>query len=213
MGDGFEGFNPSRVKAQIKEMNDLLSSIQNAFVESSIIFFKELSNNWFSPKAVEFGDSLIKKAEDLDREIIYLDENIIDDCFSAYNEIATANGLGTTYPDETGPFKGAEYSRLLEISPNGAVGIQVENVKNIVQEYKNKLEDIKYKLSLLPRRMDFYDKSGIIAEMINNRVNRINDLVDESVDTLSTKLMMTIEQEFNLQTNSVQRAQEILSKN
>ncbi len=210
MKNEMTGFNPTYAKAQIEDMNASISLIQRNFVENTSLFLKKLSESWFSSNAVEFSDLLVKKVEDLDHELVYLAESFVDDSCSAYNEIATAQGVGTVYVN-SGPFVGGDYTRLSEANANGDVGIMVQKVRDLATEYVSSLEKVKEDLGNLPRRIDFYDKAGIIAEAINNRINRINQMVDDSIKTLSTELLTALDEEVSLQESAVSDAQDIMS--
>ena len=190
---------------QIEDINDILSNIQNGFINNSGDYSFNLSNLWWSNKTLKFGPKLAKRIDDINRELILLCKTTINDACVSFNEIAPYRKTATIYV-KSGPFIMASYPSFNEMGPDGRVGMFTKDVENCTREYVECLEKLKSEVSGIPRIINFYDVNGSLVKTFNPNAGKINSVVDDSINGISNEIMNAMQEEIDLTNASVAQA-------
>ena len=194
MENGMIGLNPVEAKSRIEDFNGQASAIQREFVNKTSSFFFEMSKVWFSPKAMDFQADVVPLIDNLDKELVYFIESVVNDSCQAFNAIATSHGCPNIYVN-SGPFTGSDYVRLLPNDEAGNVGMKIKEVKTRASEYLSSLNDIKNNLQTLPRNIAFYDREGALASSYATRIDKICNMVEDNTNIISEKLSSIVGEE------------------
>ena len=201
MADGITGLNPIRAKQQIEELNINLSSVQNDFVSKTQNFLSGLSELWYSEKAVEFSNNIISSLNEADQELKKVTIDIVEDACGAFNMLADANGA-MRIEVVPGPFANGEYISCKDMDPSGNIGMRVDDVNILTEEFIDELETINNKLQDIPSDIAFYDQENNLEGTYTAEVNRVKTLIEESINFIDQKITQAV----NEQTESSEQA-------
>ena len=209
--DGFIGLNPKEAATQIMNFYEMCSEIGVKFsTEGFGEFHNALRKSWCSPRAVEFGKKELPKLLMIAYDIQKVAAIICRKANDAYNKMAVTQGLPTitcsdnyqamlerggnaTLGDMTGLDAASNYEiagggeYLLEVSPEGIVGVNKENVILALGNLKHTVAITMNRLNCLPKDIALYDPSGdlltaygiIIKEMISELESVIHSVNNE----------------------------------
>ena len=194
MADGITGLNPIRAKQQIEELNINLSSVQNDFVSKTQNFLSSLSELWYSEKAVEFSNNIISSLNEADQELKKVTIDIIEDACGAFNMLADANGA-MRIEVVPGPFADGEYISCKDMDPSGNIGMRVDDVKILTEEFIDELETINNKLQDIPSNIAFYDQENNLEGTYTAEVNRVKTLIEESINFIDQKITQAVNEQ------------------
>ena len=205
------GLNPTMAKTRIEDFNGEASALQREIMTLTTDFFAELSQIWFSPKAIEFQDIAVAAVDDFNRELVYLIESIVNDSCEAFNAIATSNGIPSILI-ETGPFASLSYTKLLEMDPEGNVVIDVSQTRTLTDNFTNSLSGIMKSTNNLAKDIALYDPEGNLARIFALRIDKFCKYVDENIKIVNKELNDKIDEQITVATEGVQKAQENLGQ-
>lgn len=194
MADGITGLNPIRAKQQIEELNEELSKVQNNFVSKTQDFLLNLSELWYSEKAVEFSNNMIVSLNEVDQELKKLIIDMIEDACGAFNMLADANGI-MRIEVVPGPFVNGEYISCKDMDPSGNVGMRANDVSTLTEEYIEELETINSRLQDIPSNISFYDSEGNLENTYNADVSRVKILIEESINFINQKISQAVNEQ------------------
>ncbi|MBP5684093.1 MAG: hypothetical protein J6X02_02420 [Bacilli bacterium] len=203
--------NANDAVRKIEDINDDLSKIQRDFIETTGDYLFNLSNSWWSSKAVNFGDKLVNRVDQIDRELVYLDESTVNDACSSFNDIAHFRNTRSIYV-KAGPFLGVNYNKFKEADDVGRVGMNTKNVENYTNEYVSVLESLKKNVNGIPNTIGFYDVNGSLVKTYQVKLNKINSLVNDSINLVSKEVQTLAEQEVDLTEKGASEATSVLSR-
>ena len=201
MADGITGLNPIRANEQIEELNINLSSVQNDFVSKTQNFLSGLSELWYSEKAVEFSNNIISSLNEADQELKKVTIDIVEDACGAFNMLADANGA-MRIEVVPGPFADGEYASCKDMDPSGNIGMRIDDVNILTEEFIDELETINNKLQDIPSDIAFYDQENNLEGTYTAEVNRVKTLIEESINFIDQKITQAV----NEQTESSEQA-------
>ncbi|MBP5684091.1 MAG: hypothetical protein J6X02_02410 [Bacilli bacterium] len=179
---------PSKAKKDIKEVNDAIIDIQNAYSLAVKDYFNTLYKTWTSPRALEFYGKAKPILVDIDSKIIDFNETTIRGLISSFNRIAPSHResyIGVS----TGPYTKIDIDKLLEIGPNGIVGMVENEVGVATHTFNSKLLSIKNKVSAIPSKISFYDTNGHLAGSGDTKVGELRSLLDRSIDRIIVNII------------------------
>lgn len=194
MADGITGLNPIRAKQQIEELNTNLSNVQNNFVSKTQDYLYNLSELWYSEKAVEFSNNIIFSLNEAEQELKKVTINIVEDACGAFNMLADANGT-MRIEILPGPFADGEYTSCKNMDPSGNIGMRVDDVSNLTEEYITELETINNRLQDIPSNISFYDQEGNLEGTYTAEVNRVKTLIEESINFIDQKITQAVNEQ------------------
>ena len=192
----FTGYHPIQAKAQIDDFETFTNEVTKTLSDANKLFIDSLSTVWFSPYAVAFGQTYTPKLYNSQAEAIVAFNNTIVKAVAAYNAISDANGAPAiadehaemTVANFAPQGKNVTYNDMLDISPDGVVGMDKEKVRAYLQEYKNNLNKVHTQLDNIPYCIAFYDPANEQQNAFKALVNAIKT----SLDTLFTDMEASI---------------------
>ena len=212
MLEGIIGLNPTRSKQQIEELNSNLSSIQSVFIKNSQGYLSNIKTFWYSPKAVEFSQSIVKSLQEIEEELKKLTIDIVEDACGAFNALAIAHG-SMKIEVVPGPFAKGEYVLCEQMDPSGNIGMRINDVKTCTQDYISQLEKLNIVLQDIPKDISFYDNEGNLAGLFNTRVDTVKTLINDSINYINRELAQSISEQIELTQQSAASSRDILSEN
>lgn len=206
------GLNPSLAKAQINDFYATGKALGDEFDTKYLTpFFEEMGKAWYSPKAVEFWR--VHFYNMLVSMLSYSDmlNNVCFKATDAYNKLAEMNELpGISDTD----FKKEMNSRadwndgslglteldiyFHEVSPDGAVGMDVNLVRSLISTLKQGAKEFAMKVEDLPVTIAFYDPAGILQETYKGLVRAGVAEVLKSIISMSSAMEAAIQEETNV---------------
>lgn len=197
----FTGLNPLVAKSNIGEFNDQGMTIFYDLSYYNKLFIDSLSSVWFSPNAVEFGKEFTPELYNSEAETQVLVNNTIVNCVAAYNALATSQGLPAIADDRTamtvenyapqGTNMG--YNDMLDISPDGVVGMDKEKARAYLEEYRNNINLVQAELDGFPLSIAFYDPAGEILAAFTDAVKKLKEKLEANYtkmsDTIGSRLV------------------------
>ena len=210
---GFVGINIYEMNARISEFESNVQRAIDAFCDGGKNFFDDLGRCWYSPNAVSFSNTY--------GSILY-DSTVTDvlNYFQDYgsrfslscNMIARANGLQQEFGEPTFHVKTNGFPLLKEAGPNGEVGMDINAISPIVQEYYRCLE---YGLGVIESvRTDFpiYDNDEVLQTTLRDSYNAIVEKIKMNYKEAMQVFLSEINRnKTNLQTTASQAASTIQS--
>jgi len=193
--DGITGLNPQVAQLDLEEFTRSMYYVQEELYDEFLQMMWDLSLNWFSPKAVEFGSNYIPRLSDLLNSIMTRADHIRQMATDAYNNLATSNGIGAIdsfYPEtRTGNY--FTNTTFKEAGDSGVVGMDVEKVKGtIVPNGYHGIKAALAKFDDVPLTIAFYDPDGEMKAKYKTIINMLKmdamNLVNEIVRTIMTAL-------------------------
>ena len=94
-----------------------------------------------------------------------------------------------------GPFADGEYTSCKDMDPSGNVGMRVEDVSTLTEEYIEELETINNRLQDIPSNISFYDQEGVLEGTYNAEVNRVKTLIEESINFINQKITQAVNEQ------------------
>ena len=202
------GFNPSEANRQIDDFCIAAIDLGTKFHIASTAFYTGLVHAWSSPKAEEFGKAYLPKLFSISFKVENMANDIGDRATLAYNDNARANGLPEIDTTGIGQFLDEPEGNyiLYPAFDDGAVGMDHENVKELVGDLEDGRNKLVAGLSELPLDIAFYDPDGsqkaAYKAIINNMIETINGIVDEVTNQIKTALETEIEVVVEASTNA-----------
>ena len=196
------GLNPSQAKTQIGIFYDQGVALTRDFENVEEVFMYNLHDEWYSPKASEFGTKYSLELFNVGNSVRMSLFKICQNARDAYNSLATSNGAPTIADDYFS--EGSLYQpqmaneafsiKLNEIGPSGEIGMKVEDVKITVNTLKEGIDKLIAGLEALPIDIAFYDPNGEMKlaykQEILNVVQKISELatniyadIDSAIET------------------------------
>ena len=215
--DGVTGFSPDKAFEEIRNISIYGVDVGLMLDSSTYEYYKCLKQIWCSPKAVDFSKRVFLKLEKCCDNLFYFYEQLVLSLQSAYNTIATANGMEPlNYYEDKGPLEEITETEkvLLSVSPTGIVGMNKTEVQDITNQFCNYIKtDVKTEIEKTPLTVSFYDpgEEVIIAykERVNNIVNNLITVIDE----LAAEITTIIQEEVDTAQISAKAAAEAISNN
>lgn len=192
----FTGMHPQNVQTNIREFEDQGMIIFYNLHYYNKTFFDSLAKVWFSPNAVEFGSEFKPELYNSEGETKALVNNTIVDCVAAYNTVAASNGYPTV-ADEHSEFDpvnyapqgtNEQYENMLDISPEGVVGMDKEKVRAYLEEYRNNINKIQADLDGFPLSIAFYDPDGALLAAYTDKVTTVKAKLEELYTNMSNNI-------------------------
>lgn len=237
--DGFTGFNPQMARGSILETYDDLRVVYTLMGNITSDFFKELSENWASPRAVEFGVKYGKVMNDLLEELLTYRASFAQKAIDAYNNYASVNGAPTFYDNIGGGIayisdfvesggdlvsytKGVDFNQVsgfFKEELNGVVGINVKNATDVVTDLANFGNNIltgngsygMTGLNQIDLSIAFYDPSGEVAANYKSMLESLINKIDESYNSMVSDIRTAIETEVdNIKSAASQSASSLM---
>jgi len=202
--------NANDAIGKIEDINEIISKIQRDFIENTGEYLHNLSNSWWSYKAINFGDKLVSKVDDIDRELVRADEVAINDACSSFNDIARFRNTKSIYV-QAGPFMGINYKKFKDADESGRVGMMTDAVENQTTEYVSVLESIKNAVNGIPNSIGFYDVNGSLVKTYHLKLNKISSLVNDSINLVSNEVKLATQEEVDLTKAAARDATSMLS--
>ena len=137
--NGAIGFNPEEISKAYKQIQAAYGELEYNYVNGINKIFAKLSNNWFSPQGVQFGEwSYDEALKTLLYEIYpgYKERFLL--FVVACNEWARTVGSNMVYPEPGNPRISWEYPTFRD-NNNGFVGIYSQNLQDINVDFRNVL--------------------------------------------------------------------------
>lgn len=214
------GFNPTEAQQQLREFMEYGTRAYEKAANSLNVLETNLYNNWFSPKAVEFGIDRISRLSLIEKDINTLYTSMYKSGVDAYNKLATSNGASTIAyegPEEefyylSDNFRDTHTATFKEASDDGTVGMDVEKVKLARDEYLNKMKELEYFISETPMNIAFFDPSNELQTTFKSKITKIVNYIKETIDHCFKDIDDAIDTETNIVTSSQQSAASVLSE-
>ena len=192
----FTGYHPLQAKAQITDFETYTNEVTKTLSDANKLFIDSLSTVWFSPYAVAFGQTFTPKLYNSQAEAIVAFNNTIVKAVAAYNSISAANGAPSIADEHTElsvanlapQGTNVTYNDMLDISPDGIVGMDKEKTRAYLEEYKNSLNKVHTLLDNIPYCIAFYDPGNEQQNAFKALVNAIKT----SLDSLFTEMETAI---------------------
>lgn len=197
------GFNPEQAKKDIENFKDysyihIESPLANTI---SNLLFSNLQNYWCSPKAVEFYKLYEPKCVNVLNEVTDTRKKIILNSWSAYNRLATANGLYSSYNNELDDYRVPTNwqinCELKEESPYGVVGMNKVQVRALINDVEEKIKTIIEALDNAPSSIAFYDDGGELQAAFQNMIKTAGAHISELITEITTALKTAMEEEID----------------
>lgn len=210
MSDSIIGLNPVRAKQQIEELNGNLTSVQNTFVSNTQHYLSTLKDLWYSPKAVDFSTQAISALNEVNDELIKLTVDTVEDACGAYNLLALSQGA-SSISVVPGPFSSTDYEICEESDPSGNIGMRINSVKSLTEDYLLQLEKLNNNLQDIPKDISFYDKEGNLAGLFSTKVEKVKSLINDLINYINKSLSQLVNEQIELSEQSVNNAADIMS--
>ena len=212
MNNGFSGMNPTQAIQDINVFAQAMQSIANTMRKAGTLLFENLSNNWYSPTAVEFSKNYSSVL--FDNTVTVIERNadaIIAAAVDSFNAISLANG-GSTIPayNRNYPLGENNFGFLKEAGLNG-VGMNVDGVKQALVEYYRYINTGLSALDSVPNNLALYDMSGSIQVTFQNCIAKIKEVVNSAFIDISKILNGVIDNELNKLSSATQKSAEAIS--
>ncbi len=195
---------------KIEDINDIISKIQREFIDNTGEYLYNLTNSWWSNKAIAFGEKLVNKVDDVDRNLVFVDESTVNDACSSFNDAARFRNTRSIYV-QAGPFLGVNYKKFKEADDAGRVGMITSDVENQTSEYVNILESIKNAVNGIPNSIGFYDVNGSLVKTYHLKLGNISNLVNDSINLVSNEVQTATQEEVDLTKTAASDATSVLS--
>ena len=85
------GLYPSKAIKDIKNINDVICSIQSIYVNDINNYFAKLYDSWTSPKAQDFYEKIVDVVKNINNNLIDFNESTIDNLVASFNRIAPSH--------------------------------------------------------------------------------------------------------------------------
>ena len=196
-GEGFIGFNPEDSIHDIEAIGSHLQAIADAFKSAGETFFTGLRNNWASPKAQMFGSTWSGRlyTNTVNTTLIEA-SNIVEILTQAYNVMVSQQGYPTIDPPIFFTINNeANFGSLNGKDPNGNIGMNVSNVRKILQEYKAAIDNITADLSETPTKIHIQDPNGTVTAQVEKCIVNIETSISDSVIDIYAKVLNEAETE------------------
>ncbi len=216
MGDGFTGINISEAGKVLDDFWDKKETITQKLGEAAREFEAEIVHNWASPKAKEFAKNFSYKLVDVNI-IPYKQLNeVYNAAYYAASDMAKANGAEFTAAN--GPYMftytmfygSGMLNDVVEVSPNGETGMNVQAVTAALEEFTNKVNAQLGAFRDLPREIALYDPSGELKATYQTRLTNAVESVNEIVKSITTEINSNIGTEQDTVITGVQTAIEAM---
>ena len=210
------GLNPSLAKTEIGIFYDRAVEITRDFEEVEEVFMFNLHDEWYSPKANEFGTKYSLELFNVGNKVRVTLFDVSQKAKNAFNFLASSNGVSTIGEDffSDGSLNKPQIAteafsiRLNEMGPGGEVGMKVEAVKNTVSALKDGFDKLIAGLEDLPINISFYDPGDQIKMAYTEAVMKSVITVSE----LATSIYADIEGAIETETHLVEEAKNAASE-
>lgn len=212
MNNGFYGLNPQQAIRDIEVFAQAMQSIANTMRKAGTLLFENLSNNWYSPAAVEFSNKYSTVL--YDNTVTVIERNtdaIIGAAVDSFNAISLANGGGSIPAYNRNSPSGENNFGFLKESGLNGVGMDVYGVRQAVSEYFQYINTGLSALDNVPNNLAIYDKSGSIQVTFQNCITKIKQVVHSAYLDMYTNLSRIIENETNKLESATQKSSEAIS--
>ncbi len=207
--DNFTGLDVEKAKREILYFQESALNAEKTITTALEEFFTQLSKKWASPNAANFSKEYTAKfASEIQflRTSIY---HVINGAVDAGNILARANGtsflnvlevlgqvLLSIKPGENA--SAPEFAKC-SVELNGAVGMAVENVKIIRDNFIKKITTGMDELNAVPRSISFFSTDGSLMNSYKTGIdtfisnfsteleavkNALNNLIDVETDNI-----------------------------
>jgi hypothetical protein len=193
-------FSLTNFSEKVKEATDQLNSILNNFYYS-------ISNNWYSSKAVDFSSEFVGSIDEVEKTINNYYNKTIKEVCSNFNDLATKYGkqklqfegsLKTTF----------NYPLLLAQAKDGTIGMNIANVKRILNDFVIEVDDVINKFSFIPsyvilskdtegNKNYYFTKPDMLRNSVKDLttkiVNEITTYINQEIDNVNKASMLAVE--------------------
>ena len=204
--DGFTGLSPQEAKNNLNEFTAGMFDVQDTLYDELNDMMMQLASNWYSTKAVAFGNTYIPLLNDVLNEIMACAYRIRKDAVAAYNRLANANGL-PTLNDDCQQANGIFFTNVMfkDTNDSGVVGMSVEKIKTdvIANGHRNAKQALN-KFDEVPMNIAFYDNDGAIAAAYSSAIKACEMKIINTVNETVRAIINALEEE----TAAIQKARE-----
>jgi hypothetical protein len=198
------GFSPDAARNQINLFYNTVCDLAREFSNNgSYPFMWGLVTAWCSPKAKEFSLKHFSKIAGIDTNVKNMGRNIAINAKQAYNYIAESNG-GAKLPEDffqNGTQASTDkidwFGTLDEVSENGVVGMNHQNVRLLVNLFKNAVNKLITGLNDLPLDIAFYDPDGEMKAAYRQQITDMVSIITEKTNALYADIDDALETEIN----------------
>lgn len=225
-GNGMTGLNPVFAKNNIMEFDALANEALASLTNSFIYLFDELHNVWCSPKAKEFSDKYNVLCGDLCVDLFQNIENICFSAQNAYNIVARGQGVETISgwgdePFNSSSFGGgdvpqmvkrgeASFTQLEEQHSLGVVGMNVQAVRLVLDQFSEKIKGAMERLTNLPTAVALFDDENAQQYAFEQVIEKMEETADSLTNQMYTDIKAAIETESDSVVMAAKKATETL---
>ena len=210
--EGITGVNISQATSDLNSFKGATDNIVNKLAQAVNTFCSDIVHNWTSPNAVSFGREFDYKLIDL-----YIDpqkafDAILQDAAMAVEKIASSNGAsfnGSAYyinHPYTMYYGNGALTDVLDVSPNGEVGMNVNAVKASLGTFTEAVNSALSLMDSLPTSIALYDPSGSLKATYNTRIKNAIASATEIVNSITNSVNTYMATETNTVVTGVQIA-------
>jgi hypothetical protein len=174
------GLYPSKAIKDIKNVNDVICSVQKVFATAINNYFDKLYDLWSSPKALDFYGRASSELTSITDEIINFNESIISELVASFNRIAPSH-RESSISVAKGAYTSLKLKPLLEIAANGKIGMKDKLVDNATTDFLMQIKNIVNKTSPIPDTIYFYDTDGKLAGSCNTKVSELRSILEKGL--------------------------------
>lgn len=192
----FTGFDPTLAKSNIDSFE---SSAKEAYSTCSKAFYDlktGLLETWCSPKAVEFSEKYADKIGSVLVTFMSSYNIILANAERAYNTIALANGYSTIAVRPTN-YSMTKYEFNLRSEKYGIVGMNIMQVKLLLESFNNDVKKVFEMLDELPMDIAFYDPEGAQVQAYKDEITKLKAKIFDVMTLINTDIKSAIETESN----------------
>ena len=194
------GVNLEKAQQDLNNFRDAADAIESALADASNTFADVVIHNWASPKAVEFAGKYTYKLIDIfvkpKEEFSY----ILNDAALAVSQIAESNGASFDssryFPLPTTMFYGhGSLDEVVEVSPNGETGMNIEVVKAGLDTFVASLESANASMDDLPTDIALYDETGELKASFADKIAKAKAKVTEIITEIKNDVQASLSTE------------------
>ena len=193
----FTGFNPVQAKADIDIFVQQATGAGASMCSAYADLYSQLEENWCSQNAKIFGDAVAQETTNLFNEYKTCIKGVYANAVSAYNNVASVNGVPTIAEDGNASISSLESSmdslsgmKLKEANNQGAVGMNINNVRETKDAFISASNDAMAKLDEISAGIALYDDDSAQQEAFRTTVKELsakfkvlNDAITKAIDT------------------------------
>lgn len=194
---GFTGVNPAQAEVDFVYVTMFFDSGVNILNGAFEFITRDIPIVWASPKAFEFGNKYIPQLNSIMKQFCSLANKFVPATYNAIDALLKANGVSSSSMSYE-KYEPIEYANNFKEEIDGVVGMTIENVRNILYSFINRMESF-HNVMEFGRGLNIalYDPNGEIKSAFKAMMDHTEEEINGVVDNIKKSLESAIEEEIN----------------